>query len=208
MITLNVLLADCRFYPLDLSLASQLSDTSHARLQLINSPVRQVQFLLGRQLMAQAAHCALNEIHEGAHFPYYPAYPSWQASISHSGDFIALVFSENGRFGLDIEHPTRERNCLALAERAFAKEETQWIAEGDAEEQKARFHQVWTLREAAFKAGLIPNVVSQQCVFDPQIEKALAPIYAQHQIQQGIYITVAGAQAFEVQVQLQLIPRP
>ena len=194
MINLDILLVDSTQPTLSTQTESQLSDSSRARLLQIPNTTRRRQFLIGRLLMAYAANCALSKVHEGAAFPYYAQHANWHATISHSGDYIALVFSKEGRFGLDIEYPQRQRDWLALAERAFADDEIQWISASDSEAQKQRFHQVWTLREAAFKAGLIPAVVGGTSVFNPQTAQAHFPVYSDLVIQDDLYLAIAGAQ--------------
>lgn len=200
MIALDILLADSRSASLPENLAAALSASSQARLAQISTEPRRQQFLLGRWLMAQAAECEAAQVEEGSAYPVYARQPNWQASISHSGPYVALVFSDQARFGLDIECPTRQRDWLALAERAFSANECAWIAAAAPEQRLARFQRIWTLREAAFKAGLLPHVVSTAALFDPNIGQVIGDFHW-HYLQHGdLHLSVLGPRAFSVTV--------
>lgn len=70
-------------------------------------------------------------------------------SFSHSRGWVAAALAENGRVGIDLEIPHRQRNYAAMAEAYFSPEEIQAVAK-DGEEAFLAF---WTLREAVAKLG-------------------------------------------------------
>lgn len=200
MIALDIVLADSRSLTLPENLAATLSASSQARLTHISTDLRRRQFLLGRWLMAQAAERTLANIEEGSDYPVFAGEPERHASISHSGPHVAVIVSQGMRCGLDIEYPVRQRNWLSLAERAFSASEAAWIHDAEAELQTERFHRIWTLREAAFKAGLLDSVVGKESVFDPVQERHIANWHWQYLQHAGIHISVVGKQAFEASV--------
>ena len=85
-------------------------------------------------------------------------------NLSHSGNVAALAVSAAGEIGVDIE-TIRPRNFLAIAERYFhADELTQLLALPEAK-REALFFQLWTLKEAFFKAtgGGISSGLDKAC---------------------------------------------
>ncbi len=200
MIELEILFADrdC-FLPAQLA-AQTYSPSTTARLTGIAAPARRHQFLLGRWLMAQASGCCLQDIEESAAgYPLIPSQPDTYASLSHSGQYIGIVVSNGFRCGLDIEHPSRERNWLALAERAFHPIEQAWIA-ATQETQRQRFYQIWTLREAAFKAGLRSEVIAGPTAFDPVTRQATDNIFWHYREQAGCFFSIAAPRAFSAKL--------
>lgn len=207
MLSLTILLIDSRDTCLPDNLEAQLGASSQARLAQIDVDTRRQQFLLGRWLMAQAAGCTLEHIEEGSAYPAYIDKPDWHASISHSGPYVALAFSDQTRFGLDIEYSVRERDWDALAKRAFSANEATWIAAATAEQREARFQRIWTLREAAFKAGLQSKVIGTEPVFDPENEHAIGAIHWRYWQQSNLHLSLAGAVPFTASIrEIRVIP--
>lgn len=198
MISLDILLTDSRHLILPDDVTTQLGAASQTRLAQIQVTARRQQFLLGRWLMAQAAGCELTMIEEGTDYPIFTGQTDWHASISHSGPYVAVVFSATGRFGLDIEYPERQRDWLALAERAFFASEAQWVGAAATEQQMVRFQRIWTLREAAFKAGLLPHVIGAEAVFDPVSEQACGSLHWQYRQHADLHLSVVGSAAFTI----------
>ena len=200
MIKLSVLLANVADFPPDWLEKMSLSASSQQRLAQLSQPHRRVQFMLGRWLMAQAAGCSPEEVAEGAHFPCFAEQAQWQASISHSGDYVAVLVSHGFRCGLDIEQPQRQRDWPALAERAFSRKETCWIAEAPPAEQCERFQRIWTLREAAFKAGLVPGVVGEKVMFDPATGTGPQDLCWQYLHQGNLHVSAVASQPFQLNI--------
>lgn len=74
------------------------------------------------------------------------------ASISHSGGWIGVAVSRNGRIGIDIELPKLRTDWLALAERYFPTIEYEWLKVLAEDEGKRAFYELWTYKEAYLKA--------------------------------------------------------
>jgi 4'-phosphopantetheinyl transferase len=73
-------------------------------------------------------------------------------NISHSGDWVALAIGPDKHIGVDIE-VARARKYLAIAKSYFhADEYAQLLKCQNDNEQKTLFFQLWTLKEAFFKA--------------------------------------------------------
>ncbi len=206
MVQLAILIANVANFEPDWLEKLPLSASSKNRLAQLSVGHRRTQFLLGRWLMAQAANVTITDIVEGRDYPGFALRPDWQASISHSGPYVAVMASQGFRCGLDIEYSTRVRDWVALAERAFSRDEACWIASAKPAEQQERFQRIWTLREAAFKAGLWPSVVSKDSVFDPGSEQAPAGLHWQYVQQQEICCSVVAP--IPLQVTLQPIHLP
>ena len=78
--------------------------------------------------------------------PYLPEYPDFQFNISHSGDMVAGIFSNNGRLaGIDIQE-IRPVN-FKVAEKFFHSKEREYVGEST-----ERFHEIWALKESYLKA--------------------------------------------------------
>lgn len=72
-------------------------------------------------------------------------------NLSHSGDDIALLASDAGEVGCDIEVIRPRKNWPRLAEALFSDDERQEIAALPAADQLAAFWQIWTRKEAQIK---------------------------------------------------------
>jgi 4'-phosphopantetheinyl transferase len=152
---------------------AMLSASASARCAAFKSPKRQQQFLASRLLLAHAASDTLVQqgadytvaqlvpkINESACGPCFAPAEHWGAtppwlSLSHSGEWIAAVaFSR--RVGIDIER-IATRDIQSIARRVLPPEELSWVF-GANTGQNERFYRLWTLREAAYKCGLITLV--------------------------------------------------
>ncbi|AMC36300.1 4'-phosphopantetheinyl transferase family protein [Janthinobacterium sp. B9-8] len=153
--------------------SDSLSASSKAKLATMQSPARVQQFILGRMLLAQAAARALNinystaDIEEGEFFPYLRLATHLHASISHSGDSLGVTVNTE-RVGLDIESCRPKANIAKLAVFALHQDEASWVNAIEAESQE-RFYLLWTLREAAFKAGIRDQVIRGSSLVHDQI---------------------------------------
>lgn len=72
-------------------------------------------------------------------------------NLSHSGDNIALLVSDEGDVGCDLEVIRPRKNWHRLAEALFSEDERMEIDALTADEQLAAFWQVWTRKEARVK---------------------------------------------------------
>lgn len=196
MIELKILFADQRHFPEPLLERQNLSISSAEKLAGITAQQRRHQFLLGRWLLAYAIGSGTEQIEESAAgYPVIVMQPEIHASLSHSGPYVGIVVCKEVRCGLDIEYPTRQRNWLALAERAFHPIEQAWIAAEPACLAE-RFHAIWTLREAAFKAGLRSEVIAGSPVFNPTGNQAVEGLFWHHLEQAGCFVSVVAPRPF------------
>ncbi|WP_052481290.1 4'-phosphopantetheinyl transferase family protein [Gilvimarinus agarilyticus] len=73
-------------------------------------------------------------------------------NLSHSGQWMALAVDWHAPVGIDIEHPQKQRNLLAIARHYYHAREAQRLAKLDEPTQSREFYRLWTLKEAFFKA--------------------------------------------------------
>lgn len=73
-------------------------------------------------------------------------------SISHSDNQLAIAITTMGEIGIDLEKVAARRPCTAIAERYFHPHETDALQQLPAAEQTPFFFNLWTLKEAFFKA--------------------------------------------------------
>lgn len=73
-------------------------------------------------------------------------------NLSHSGDFFAVVFSEQGQVGVDIEKIRKPHQLRVLARRFFSQQEVELIeAEEGSAKQAEIFTRLWSGKEALVK---------------------------------------------------------
>ncbi|NNL56920.1 MAG: 4'-phosphopantetheinyl transferase superfamily protein [Pseudomonadales bacterium] len=72
-------------------------------------------------------------------------------NLSHTGDWVVLVIAPF-RVGVDIEHTPRQNDVLAIARHYFFGKEVEQLFAFPASEQRERFFDYWTLKEAYMKA--------------------------------------------------------
>lgn len=140
----------------------------------------------GRALLIQALSPApLPEIVYGKHGkPGFAAgYPVW-FNISHSGDDIVLLLSDEGEVGCDIEVVRPRKNRQRIADAVFSPNEQALLAEAD--DKLTTFWQIWTRKEAMLKqAGA---QIWQIATFD---SSAPAPLFLHQQmLSQGQILTL------------------
>ncbi|KAH9307610.1 hypothetical protein KI387_035521, partial [Taxus chinensis] len=76
-------------------------------------------------------------------------------NIAHTSSLICCGVTTNSSVGIDVEEKLRRTstNVLAFANRWFSSTEIAWLdASTDPEEQRKKFIQLWTLKEAYVKA--------------------------------------------------------
>lgn len=89
----------------------------------------------------------------------YIVHPQIDFNISHSGDWVAVIFSiseQKKMVGIDIEHPQKTRRYLDLLNYYASPEEIEQIQNAQLLPQLAdlaqRFYLSWCLREAVLKS--------------------------------------------------------
>lgn len=78
--------------------------------------------------------------------------PSLQFNISHATGMVVLAFTCSGELGVDVEDTWRECQIEELAARFFSAAEAETLLALPQEQQRARFFDLWTLKEAYIKA--------------------------------------------------------
>jgi len=139
---------------------SWLTRHEQDRMQAIAAPLRRRQFLAGhwvaRVLAAQACggepgQWRLQTLDDPRPRLSCRGRPELWASLSHSGPAVAAGVAHQP-LGLDLELSRRERDVVALSRFALAPEEAAQVAAlAPGQEQRARFHLLWTLKEARGK---------------------------------------------------------
>lgn len=140
---------------LESMLSSSLIPTNIVDESKSFSRVRQKQFIACRYLLVDLLHKhfttpSLPKIIIGDnHRPLFedPNLPDF--NISHSGNFVAVSLTEQGRIGLDIEQKRERKNHLAIAKLFFSSHENDWL--NRQQNSLDAFWQLWTLRESALK---------------------------------------------------------
>lgn len=73
-------------------------------------------------------------------------------NISHARGALVMAFSGQGALGVDIEFTNRQCRALAVAQRYFSATEVNDLRNLPPQLQRARFFDLWTLKEAYIKA--------------------------------------------------------
>ncbi|MDO3387817.1 4'-phosphopantetheinyl transferase superfamily protein [Gilvimarinus sp. SDUM040013] len=84
--------------------------------------------------------------------PFLPHQTNQHFNLSHSGDWLAIILSQAGPVGIDIESPRKSRDLMAIARHYFHPREIEHMATLNGAEQHKEFYRLWTLKEAFFKA--------------------------------------------------------
>ena len=134
---------------------AQANAADAARYQRMRAPRRRLQWQISRALLAHAGVARAAQ------------------SISHSGDFAALVRdAQAAAVGVDLEL-IKPRDFMRLAGAAFATVEYEQLRELHSTEPAAvplYFYQLWTLKESFAKALPMPLAAAlRECVFERQL---------------------------------------
>ena len=114
---------------------------------------RNASWLAGRMLLARALspHPLPDIIYGEQGKPAFAeGHPLW-FNLSHSGDDIALLMSDEGEVGCDIEVIRPRKNWQALANAVFSMTEHGELEREAPEERLAAFWRIWTRKEAIIK---------------------------------------------------------
>lgn len=112
---------------------------------------RRSRWLAGRVLLSHALSPLPDIVYGEQGKPMFPATTPLWFNLSHSGDEIALLLSDIGEVGCDIEALRPRKRWPALAEAVFSSGERAEIAAAPDDRQLAAFWQVWTRKEAIVK---------------------------------------------------------
>lgn len=108
-----------------------------------------LRFLLGEYLHCHPAEVKFAYTAKGK--PFLPT-SSLQFNVSHSYGVAIFAFTLDFPLGVDVEYCSRIVAWERLLDRYFTASEQQWIQQFPSCEQKGRFWQLWTLKEALLKA--------------------------------------------------------
>lgn len=75
-----------------------------------------------------------------------------QFNLSHSDELIVLAVTLNHDIGVDVEYVHRGRKTIELAQSYFSPIEIEHLRHLSKENQRERFYELWTLKEAYLKA--------------------------------------------------------
>lgn len=88
-------------------------------------------------------------------------------NISHTDGLIAIAFAIGRDIGVDVETADRDNDVVQLADRYFSANEVRDLHSIPEAEQKYRFFDYWTLKEAYIKArGMGLSIPLNQFSFD------------------------------------------
>ncbi|MCU6677389.1 4'-phosphopantetheinyl transferase AcpT [Leclercia tamurae] len=137
-------------------------------------------WLAGRTLLARAlSPSPVPEIVFGEQGKpaFVDAHPYW-FNLSHSGDDIALLLSDEGEVGCDIEVIRPRDNWQALANAVFSVAEHDELEQEAPEAKLSAFWRIWTRKEAIVKqrGGSAWQIVS----VDSTLTSALSVSHVQH----------------------------
>jgi phosphopantetheine--protein transferase-like protein len=110
-----------------------------------NDALRQI---LAIHLPEEAADIALVK---GEHGKPRLAAGGLEFSLSHSGEMALVAVSDEHPVGVDVEEVRRDRDPLALAERALSPDDVLAVREAEPARRDLIFHQRWTRNEARLK---------------------------------------------------------
>jgi 4'-phosphopantetheinyl transferase EntD len=122
------------------------------------SPRRRAEFVAGRWLLRRllqaqgviAPGCAVALGAQGR--PVLEGEPGVHLSLSHRAGRVVAGLADHG-IGVDVER-IKPRDVVALSERVCAPDERQSLQVLNESQALRWFHQLWAIKEAAYKAGL------------------------------------------------------
>ncbi|CBG91021.1 4'-phosphopantetheinyl transferase AcpT [Citrobacter rodentium] len=112
---------------------------------------RRARWLAGRVLLSHFLSPLPAIVYGEQGKPAFAAEHALWFNLSHSGDHIALLLSDEGEVGCDIEAIRPRANWRSLANAVFSLGEHAEIEAEPAERQLAAFWRIWTRKEAIVK---------------------------------------------------------
>ena len=98
------------------------------------------------------AHWQITERPEQPPLIHQAAEAGWYYSLSHSRGMIAVMISNSGFCGIDLEYQRHRANMAELAEQWFHPDEAALLAALTNHERTGTFYRLWTMKEAFIKA--------------------------------------------------------
>lgn len=123
---------------------------------------RRARWLAGRVLLSNALSPLPDIVYGEQGKPAFSADTPLWFNLSHSGDDIALLLSDEGEVGCDIEVVRPRDNWQTLANTVFSLGEHAEVEAERPEQQLAAFWRIWTRKEAIVKqrGGSARQIVS------------------------------------------------
>ncbi|MBA8326828.1 4'-phosphopantetheinyl transferase AcpT [Citrobacter freundii] len=112
---------------------------------------RRARWLAGRVLLSNALSPLPDIVYGEQGKPAFSADTPLWFNLSHSGDDIALLLSDEGEVGCDIEVVRPRDNWQTLANTVFSLGEHAEVEAERPEQQLAAFWRIWTRKEAIVK---------------------------------------------------------
>ncbi|WP_174510170.1 4'-phosphopantetheinyl transferase AcpT [Klebsiella oxytoca] len=112
---------------------------------------RRASWLAGRALLAQAISPLPDIIYSAQGKPGFAGTATRWFNLSHSGDDIALLISDEGEVGCDLEVIRPRQNWRRLANAVFSTAEHAEVEAEPPEQQLNAFWRIWTRKEAMVK---------------------------------------------------------
>lgn len=112
---------------------------------------RRARWLAGRALLSRVLSPLPEIIYGEQGKPAFTADTPLWFNLSHSGDDIALLLSDEGDVGCDIEVIRPRNNWRMLANTLFSPGELAEVETERPEQQLAAFWRIWTCKEAIIK---------------------------------------------------------
>jgi len=156
---------------------SVMSDQEKQRRSYMQRPIAQEAFSLSRFFLRaclskySAVHPHEWRFSQNEHGKPAIAQPSLQTplhfNLSHTSDGMALAVAASGPVGVDVENASRRTPLLQTAMRFYSAAELAVLQSLPPTEQRRRFFEYWTLREAYVKArGLAIAVLFKHLCFE------------------------------------------
>ncbi|WP_318357051.1 4'-phosphopantetheinyl transferase AcpT [Enterobacter sp.] len=112
---------------------------------------RRASWLAGRALLSRLFSPMPDLVYSEQGKPRFADRNEWSFSLSHSGDDIAILLSDEGEVGCDLEVIRPRANWQALANAVFSNAEHAELERTPPEQQLTVFWHIWTRKEAIVK---------------------------------------------------------
>lgn len=93
----------------------------------------------------------ITERHDQAPLAPQAVEAGWYYSLSHSRGMIAVVISNAGPCGIDLEYQRQRTNIAELADQWFHTSEARLLSTLTGQDRTATFYRLWTMKEAWIK---------------------------------------------------------
>ncbi|HHP7232211.1 MAG TPA: 4'-phosphopantetheinyl transferase family protein [Xenococcaceae cyanobacterium] len=143
-------------------LASSLSEDETARANRFHFSQHRCRFIAARGILRQLLGFYCQTPGDRISFTYNSrgkpqlasdfSQASLEFNLSHSQNLVLYSFNYQQKIGIDLEYLRDNLDYQNIAQRFFAPRELNFITTCPQEQQKLRFYQLWTAKEAYLKA--------------------------------------------------------